>query len=624
MIDVDARGWHEAALLREEAARIADTETALRSVLSGEVVVPLEPHRPEPPRPAARRGVSTRRWIQVCAGVAAAAAVVAVLAIRLSNDPDVDTPANTAVTSSTELVVRPFDPPIRCEPERCPSLAVSQPEGTLVAYDDAAKTLTWYEPAAVVDVLDYAEPWVRPVTVDLDAERVQLAAVDGYGGFVYLLAGSPGTESWELVAIDPSGAVVRRARGSSPDVEPSNGGLVERVCWSGCEQATRSWLPWINAAGATYPDVTHANGTVEVRLGERRWAIAWPDTPSNRSQVAPRLDGGAVLSLVPESADVRSELIELLPDGSVQRFGLGDEAVHALLPDGSAVVWRDGELVRLSPPQPAAPPAPWSPELTARPLELPISCFRSTLPPECPQLAVSPDGTLVAYDRAAATLTWYEDEPRVVPISAELWGNDLDGGPDLLAIGPGDVAYFQSWNPPENVLVAVAPSGAEIRREAWSMGHNGIVFPSPTASGLVAIRCTFIMNQCTGGSEWPWPDAPLAMPWVDLAGNPITDTRPYPVARGTDAGIEVRFGEREWLLAGEAWRDLQMPVVFPRSDGGVVMVHSPFEDFGRTNLFELLPDGTIERYFADSPLVLPDGSFIDEHNAQLIRLTPPA
>jgi hypothetical protein len=611
MIDVDARGWHEAELVREEAARIADTETALQSVLAGEVVVPLEPHRPAQPRPVARRRMATRRWIKVLAGIAAA--VVAVLVVRQSNDPEVGTPANTAVTSSTELIVRSLDPPIRCELERCPTLAVGQPEGTLVAYDQAAKTLTWY----------YAEPWVLPVTVDLDAEHVQLEAIDGYGGFAYLLAGSPGTESWELVVIDPQGEVVRRATGSSPDVEPSNGGLVERLCWSGCEQATRTVLPWVNAAGATYPDITYATGTVTVQLGELRWAIAWPDPLSTRSQVAPRWDGGAVLSLVPES-DAPSELIELLPDGSVQRFSLDDEAVHVLLSDGSAVVWRDGQLLRLSPPQPAEPPAAWSPELTARPLELAISCDRSPLPPECPQLAVSPDGTLVAYDRAAATLTWYEDEPRVVPISAELWGNDLDGGPDLLAIGPHDVAYFQSWSPPENDLVAVAPSGAEIRREPWSMGHSGIVLRSPTASGLVAMQCTFTMNQCTGGTEWPAPDAALAMPWVDLAGNPITDTRPYPVARGTDAGIEVRFGQREWLLAGEAWRSLQMPEVFPRSDGGVVMLHSPFEDFGRANLFELLPDGTIERYFVNGNVVLPDGSLIVEHNVQLVRLTPPA
>ena len=129
--------------------------------------------------------------------------------------------------------------------------------------------------------------------------------------------------------------------------------------------------------GSPTRDVTHATGYVTVQLGEQRWEIAWPHTLSTRSQVAPRWDGGAVLSLVPESADAPSELVELLPDGTVQRFRLGDEAVHVLLPDGSAVVWRDGQLVRLSPPQPAEPPAAWSPELTARPLELPILCFRS-------------------------------------------------------------------------------------------------------------------------------------------------------------------------------------------------------------------------------------------------------
>ena len=129
--------------------------------------------------------------------------------------------------------------------------------------------------------------------------------------------------------------------------------------------------------------------------------IAWPHTLSTRTQVASRWDGGAVLSLVPESADAPSEMIELLPDGSVQRFGLGDETVHALLPDGSAVVWRDGQLVRLSPPQ---PPPEWpgalAPELSAQPFEPPIACNRSPFL-SCPELAVSPDGTMVAWDTTA-------------------------------------------------------------------------------------------------------------------------------------------------------------------------------------------------------------------------------
>ena len=82
------------------------------------------------------------------------------------------------------------------------------------------------------------------------------------------------------------------------------------------------------------------------------------------------------------------------------------------------------DRVRVAPP--LGPPiecepelCPWSPELTAQALVLPIVCDRSTLP-YCPYLAVSPDGTLVAYDEAADTLTWYEDEPRVVTVSVEL------------------------------------------------------------------------------------------------------------------------------------------------------------------------------------------------------------
>ena len=124
--------------------------------------------------------------------------------------------------------MRPLDPPIECELELCPSLAVS-PEGTLVAYDQAAKTLTWYD----------AEPHVVPVTADLDAEQVQLVAI-GPNDVAYLLAGSPDTQSWELVAIAAGGC-----RGSTnsqlraPTSNPSASGLRERFCWSGCEPATR-------------------------------------------------------------------------------------------------------------------------------------------------------------------------------------------------------------------------------------------------------------------------------------------------------------------------------------------------------------------------------------------------
>jgi hypothetical protein len=610
MIDVDARGRHEAELLREEATRIADTETALQSVLDDVVLVPLVTHREAPPRlVVTRHPVSVRRRMPVLVGVAAAVAVVATLAFLPGNEPKVITPADTAVPSSTELVVRPLDPPIECELELCPSLAVS-PEGTLVAYDQAAKTLTWYD----------AEPNVVPVTADLDAEHVQLEAI-GPDGFAYLLAGSPDTQSWELVRIAQSGAEDHRTASASPDVEPIASGLRERSCWSGCVTAGRLLMYWEGEPPAVYPVISYTTGTVTAVFGELRWTIAWPHTLSTRSQVAPRWGGGAVLSLVPESADAPSELVELLPDGSVQRFGVGDETVQVLLPDGSAVVWRDGQLVRLSPPQPAAPPAAWSPELTARPLEAPIACNGSAWPPSsCPQLAVSPDGTLVALDSTAETLTWYEEEPRVVPLAAELPRLPTDGRlGGLVAIGPHDVAYLLL---PALNFVAVAPSGAEITRMDW--GSNQSAYS--TATGLVPVA-----------SGWPSVSA-LTMPWVDLNGNPITDTRPYPTATATDAGIEVRLGEREWLLTGESWKPTgaarpgagRLLDFRPRSDGGVVMLLDTFaEDAQAINLLELSPDGTIERYFVDMsqaslPLILPDGSLIVEHNRQLVRLTPPA
>ena len=67
------------------------------------------------------------------------------------------------------------------------------------------------------------------------------------------------------------------------------------------------------------------------------------------------------------------------------------------------------------------------------------------------------------------------------------------------------------------------------------------------------------------------------MPWVDLDGNPITDTRPYPTATATDAGIEVGLGERDWLLASEPGTRPVPLDFFPRSDGGIVIVYDTWQ-----------------------------------------------
>ncbi len=121
------------------------------------------------------------------------------------------------------------------------------------------------------------------------------------------------------------------------------------------------------------------------------------------------------------------------------------------------------------------------------------------------------------------------------------------------------------------------------------------------------------------------------MPWVDLDGNPITDTRSYPTAKDTDAGIEVRLGEQQWLLAEEPTSERDPPpfsFYLPRSDGGVVVLR-----FTATavELLELLPDGTIAHYdITETPVailpsaIMPDGSVMAIHNLQLVRLAPGA
>jgi hypothetical protein len=267
---------------------------------------------------------------------------------------------------------------------------------------------------------------------------------------------------------------------------------------------------------------------------------------------------------------------------------------------------------------PAAPPSTLpsttpvdnsSTELQVRPLDPPIDCE----PDLCGSLAVSPDGTLVALNQAAETLTWYEEEPRVVPITLDtshftpdesgsecITKCSIDQDSRLVAIGPYDIAYIAvGWRP--LAFIAVAPSGAEITRVNTPGGAPGLY---ATASGLTSTA----------------PQSPPVVPWVDLDGNPITDTRPYPTANVTDAGIEVRLEEREWLLA-DTW--LYGLVDFlPRSDGGVVMV---FADAQAPTVLELSPDGAVYRYVVDGPpRVLPDGSLIVKQDSELVRLIPPA
>ena len=278
--------------------------------------------------------------------------------------------------------------------------------------------------------------------------------------------------------------------------------------------------------------------------------------------------------------------------------------------------WLDKLMVR---PLDCGQQCPWSPELTAQALGPAFACTGSPGNPLCPLLAVSPDGTLVALDRNAGTLTWYEEEPRVVSIVlAHPPSIDEQSGFVAMGIGPHDIAYI-SVGPRPSALVAVAPSGAEITRVETPRGAPRLY---PTATGLSA---TFV-DRLDDGQLMP-PNGALWMPWVDLNGNPITDDRPYPTATAMNSAIEVQLGDREWLLAEQELPDDTGLLTFPRSDGGVVMVLMRYD--GQANdepVLNLSTDGTIQRYVIDawSTAVLPDGSLIVEHDLQLFRLTPPA
>ncbi len=255
--------------------------------------------------------------------------------------------------------------------------------------------------------------------------------------------------------------------------------------------------PGVDALGVTIsgarplPNISYTTGTVTASFGELRWTIAWPHTLSTRSQIGPRWDGGAVLSLVPESADAPSELIELLPDGSVQRFRLGDA-------DGARPAARrvGGRVAR----RPARPPLAAATGRAASGMVTGADGATVGAPdrlrslargPHCPSLAVSPEGTLVALDLTAWTLTWYEDDPRVVPLSAELRSSLNEGY--LIAIGPYDIAYIVIRT---DYVVAVAPSGAEITGMAFTPRRGALAYPRDSDGPRRGVGSVAVTERC--------------------------------------------------------------------------------------------------------------------------------
>ena len=211
-----------------------------------------------------------------------------------------------------------------------------------------------------------------------------------------------------------------------------------------------------------------------------------------------RQQGAVDLDALRGSVEERLIMIELSPDSALspnrptsgRRWPILIATAAAVLVVGALVVfngddatpadqptvdtWLDKLIVR-----PLDPPidcgleqCPWSRELTAQALDPAFACTGTPGKPLCPLLAVSPDGTLVALDRNAGTLTWYEEEPRVVSVAVEHPPNiDEQSGFVAMAIGPQDIAYI-SVGPRPSALVAVAPSGAEITRVETPAAHR--------------------------------------------------------------------------------------------------------------------------------------------------------
>jgi hypothetical protein len=634
MFDVDALGRHEAKLLREEAARIADTETALQSVLDGDVVVPLIAHRETAPgRAVPGRSVSVRRRMAVLVGVAAGIVTLALVATRHDNATPADQPSMTTLprplpdgSGAAPVPILPgtyFVDEVAgiSTPRIYATLGVgwtSWSDGWHINKRDDNRT--WEEMARDnnmtpeeatssdeflqhdVGVMEFS----RPVAVYLDACHWE-----------------DGNHPGPLDTVDGLTAALTTQRGWAEVSAPSDisidgyvGKTFQRIAPTDMSDCTKNMIGPRTGSPGLHPDFKSWENPVD----PPGWAGYYYEPGWIETLWVLDLDGTIVVITTGVWPEPSAGADADFADDVLDSIGIARDSDAADISGGSSFTER---LVR-----PGDPPidcgfgqCPWSPELTARTLDPKFACSDPAwfhVNP-CVTIAVSPGGTLVAFDASTDTLTWYEDEPRVVPLADDLL-NSLDPYSvhpfTLGSIGPHDIAYLAVGNRPD-YFVAVDSSGAEITRVDISATGSPYLHPTATGSSATSIE------RLDDGRLMP-PNSALWMPWVDFDGNPITDTRPYPNTTATDAGLEVRLGERQWLIAAEEFSGDTGLLFYPQSDGGIVVVLLTYGGSATTPVFYLSTDDAVQHYSLDiwPSKVLPDGSLIVEYDRQLVLLTP--
>ena len=252
----------------------------------------------------------------------------------------------------------------------------------------------------------------------------------------------------------------------------------------------------------------------------------------------------------------------------------------------------------------------------------------ATCDPACTSLAFDPDGNLVVYDPAAATLQISGPTPRTVDVSAAGLNPEVSY---LEVVSQDQVAYIVSQPPgaldPIGDLVAVATTGPAAGQVV--VRADGVVDLSgdsdlvATPSGVVSVGC------CDAAPMRPDPAAQPLLGWflpsgVQSVGGP-PDVRVEFDASTAQARVTRQVAgtvlaspsgpQRAlvWTIAGvSGYRGLP-PLVGTDDGGAMISLQDPFDPSSGSRLVVLHPDGTQEERSIDPylPVALsPDGSVL--------------
>lgn len=241
------------------------------------------------------------------------------------------------------------------------------------------------------------------------------------------------------------------------------------------------------------------------------------------------------------------------------------------------------------------------------PYAFPMEGIGPCAPPDCPVIAVDPDGTPVAYDPASNSFSIQESPPRTVALIEPLGAQ----GPHQLLIGPDDVAYLvvpASDEDPVGEIVVVSLAGDNagqvIARPPVSIDLSGDSDLVPTANGLVVVGCC----GAPGETMRPDPAAEVIVPWMDRNGAPTIDDRPgvrLELTGSELAVVRTDTGQRWTVPELTGWMR-GMPLTAARIDGGAVIAFFDIES-GDQRVYAFEPSGTVERLVVSQSIVAVSG-----------------